>query len=331
MYYLKELNEQELGFRKGIPHKAGRYIYITKSYGEFFPFLSQTVTNDNILLPIISPNRDCKIYTTLVYHNDKYTRKGGSRDEYRLYLNSEIDPDRNYFKPKDIIVFERIKNDEDVIPFYRLYRFDTESDHYENLSQILLNSKNKGRHAFVDELSFLPRSGIELDNLSIIFPKEVIDDVEVQQDEILSSNESIENIRGANLFTPVSFREFVLHAYNNKCAITGESIQYKKLSNLEAAHIQPKAHAGTYLPCNGLALCRDLHWAFDKGLFTIMDDYTIVVHNDIHSTFLKQFHGKKIYIPTDPYFQPEIRFLKHHRENIFGMFIYSGSIRSRLS
>jgi len=330
MYYLKELNEQELGYRKGIPHKAGRYIYITKSYGDFFPFLSQTVTNDNILLPIITSNDDSKIYTTLVYHNDKYTRQGGSRDEYRLYLNSDIDPDQNYFKPQDIIVFERIKNDEDVIPIYRLSRFNRENHYYNKLSKILSDSKNRGRHAFIDELNFLPKSDIELNSLNIIFPKEVIDDVEVQQQEILRSDKDIENIRGAKLFTPVSFREFVLHAYDNKCAITGESIQYKKLSNLEAAHIQPKAHAGTYLPCNGLALCRDLHWAFDKGLITITDDYTVVVHGDINSTFLNKFHGKKIYIPSDPYFQPEKKFLKHHRENIFGLFINSGSIRSKL-
>ena len=49
---------------------------------------------------------------------------------------------------------------------------------------------------------------------------------------------------------------------------------------MEAAHIKPKSHGGLYLPNNGMALCRDLHWAFDKGFFTIDDDYDYVIVPD---------------------------------------------------
>lgn len=327
MYYIKELNSHELGFRKGIPNKAGRYIYVTKLYGDFFPSLSKTVTNDNVLLPIIPPFSDSKVYSTFVYHNDKYTRVEGTRDEYRLYLNCGIDPDRNFFKPRDIVVFERIEISE-MLPLYRLYRFEETDANYGVLKQILSQSKITKTHAFVNELSFLHKSNIKEEDLNVVIPGEIIDDIGQQQKEILNSDDNIEDIRGANLFNSISFRDFVLHAYNYKCAITGKSILYKNLSNLEAAHIQPKAQAGTFLPCNGLALCRDMHWAFDKGFITISDDYTIVVHDEVKNTILKEFDGKKIFIPKDPYFQPERKFLKHHRENIFGLFVYSGSIRS---
>lgn len=67
--------------------------------------------------------------------------------------------------------------------------------------------------------------------------------------------------------------------YKQKCAITGNVIQYKSFMNLEAAHIWPRSHKGLYLPSNGIALCRDMHWAFDKGMFTIGDDFKVIVHS----------------------------------------------------
>lgn len=328
MYYIKELNSHELGYRNGIPNKAGRYIYVTKSYGDFFPVLSKIVTNDNVLLPLIPPFNDSKVYSTFVYHNDKYNRTGGSRDEYRLYLNEGIDPGHDFFKPKDIVVFERIETTE-LVPIYKLYRFEQTDQYYGELKQVLSGSKIRGgAHVFVRELPFLHKFIVEEDVLNVVIPGEVIEDVGEQQKEILNFDDEIENIRGANLFNSISFRDFVLYAYGYKCAITGKVIQYRNLSNLEAAHIQPKAQAGTFLPCNGLALCRDMHWAFDKGFITITDDYTILVHNEVKNTELKGLDGKKIFIPKDPYFRPEKKFLKHHRENIFGLFMYSGSIRS---
>ncbi|MGN9076693.1 hypothetical protein ACTM9V_05085 [Oliverpabstia intestinalis] len=41
----------------------------------------------------------------------------------------------------------------------------------------------------------------------------------------------------ASLFNSVSFRDFVMTGYKNKCAITGNVIRYGSFMNLEAAHI----------------------------------------------------------------------------------------------
>lgn len=150
-----------------------------------------------------------------------------------------------------------------------------------------------------------------------------------QQEEVLASeDQNVEDTRGASLFNSDSFRDFVMLAYGYKCAITGKVIGYKNLLNLEAAHIQPKAQAGTFLPCNGIALCRDMHWAFDKGFITISDELKIIVHKEMQKSILMEYSDQKIFTPVDPYFQPEKKFLKHHRENIFGLFLYSGPIRS---
>ena len=91
-FYIKKLGSQELGSPKADGSVSrGRYIYITKAYENFFPHLSTTVTNDNVLVPVIPPFSEEKIYTTLVYHNDKFNVKGGTRDEFRLYLNRNLD------------------------------------------------------------------------------------------------------------------------------------------------------------------------------------------------------------------------------------------------
>jgi hypothetical protein len=333
-YYIKKLGRNELGIKSDGGIARGRFIYVTKSYGQFFPFLSTTVKNDNVLIPIIPQFTDAKIYTTFVYHNDKFSVTGGTRDEFRLYLNKELDPNRDYFHPEDIVVFERVETDS-IIPVYFLFKFSPTDDYYNVLETIIEESAIKGRHAFIDiALNFLP-STVSSDETPVIIPREVLNEVKIQQEEILfadnkqsTEENEIEEVRGAKLFGPDSFRDFVLMAYDYNCAVTGKAISYKNLNNLEAAHIKPKAHLGTFLPCNGIALSRDMHWAFDKGFITISDEFKIIVHDKMKHTILKDIDGQRINVPFDMFFQPEKKFLKYHRENIFGLFLHSGSIRS---
>ena len=329
-FYIKKLGSQELGSPKADGSVSrGRYIYVTKAYENFFPHLSTTVTNDNVLVPVIPPFSEEKIYTTLVYHNDKFNVEGGTRDEFRLYLNRNLDPDRGYFHVDDIVVFERIETGTPV-PLYFLYRFNAADSFYNDLAARIEASPIKGGHALAgDELGFIPQRQINIDEAVVVIPAEVMKVAVTQQEEVLASEEqNVEDTRGASLFNSDSFRDFVMLAYGYKCAITGKVIGYKNLLNLEAAHIQPKAQAGTFLPCNGIALCRDMHWAFDKGFITISDELKIIVHKEMQNSILMEYSDQKIFTPADPYFQPEKKFLKHHRENIFGLFLYSGSIRS---
>lgn len=61
-----------------------------------------------------------------------------------------------------------------------------------------------------------------------------------------------------------------------------------------------------YNASNGIALCRDMHWAFDKGMFTIGDDFKIIVHPDVESDYLQQYNNKSLYIPENAFFRPDI-------------------------
>jgi len=159
-------------------------------------------------------------------------------------------------------------------------------------------------------------------------PAIITDDVEkmvaIDTETILSLDEKSANIEeemGSSLFNSVSFRDFVMNAYGYKCAVTGKVIRYKDLFNLEAAHIKPQAHRGSFLPCNGIAMCRDMHWAFDKGFFTIDDNYNIIVSKAIESSWLyREFNGKQIFVPTVEYFRPHKIFLQWHRNAVFEKF-----------
>lgn len=332
MYYIKKLGFQESGSpNENGKLQRGKYILVSKKSGDFFPPLSQTEYNDTIILPIIPPNSNQKVYCSYVYHNDKYhgSTAKSPRNEYRLYVNSNIDPTQTYFKPKDIIVFNKIET-EDKVPIYQLISFRPNDINYEELDILITNSKFTGGHALVDnKLSFIDDLIFNIDSLETIVPDEVKKVVQKKQEEYSQeSTEDIEATRGANLFNSVSFRDFVLLGYQNKCAVTNEAICYDKLTNLEAAHIKPKSHFGSFLPCNGIAMSRDIHWAFDKGMFTINDDYTITIHGDVKNTLLKKYDNQKINIPIEDFFKPEKKFLQYHKEKIFGLFKHSGVLRT---
>jgi len=328
MYYIKKLQFQELGSVKADGKtKRGRYFLISKRTKDFFPPLSETEKNDTIILPIIPPHSNQKVYCSFVYNNDKYHGSTAKhpRDEYRLYLNSQLDPNRDNFKTGNIVVFSKYLIEQDI-PIYKLDVFTPQDDHYQELNKIIDSSSSGGHAMFEGFLPFIKTQMINLENLETIIPEETIDDIKKKQDQFDYSE--IERTKGSNLFNSVSFRDFVLLGYQNKCAITNESIFHDKLINLEAAHIMPKSHSGSFLPCNGIALSRDMHWAFDKGMFSISDEYKIIIHEDIKNTILNKYHGHKINLPIEDFFKPDKAFLNYHREKIFGLFKYSGVIRS---
>lgn len=332
MYYLKKLGHQELGSigADGKPQR-GRYIYISSDRNvlSLFPPLTTSALNDNALLAIIPLYDGNKVYCNYVYHNDKFfTGEKNGRNEYRLYLNKELEHNSLLFQVGDIILFKK----EDMI-------FDNEHQNvyfmaritpqdvalYTQCSAIINSSGIRGDHAIATIL--LPQ--IE-EQISAIKQNNNIE-VSIGQDvtnAIIKQNETREDSTSAiaSLFNATSFRDFVMTGYGNRCAITGNVIKWNNYNNLEAAHIYPRSHGGEFLPSNGIAMCRDLHWAFDKGFFTINDDFTVKVHDDIDSDFLREFDGQQIRLPEDPFFIPNKDNLKYHRDNVFGLFRTTGRL-----
>lgn len=330
-FFIKKLGRQEMGSPikrsdGSIKFSRGRYMLVSKEFYNFFPHLSTTVLNDSTALPFLTEHSDEIIYAQYVFHNSKHIDtahvEGIPRDESRIYLNSKLDNNKTLFYPNDIVVIMRCR--EKDIPFYVIHIFNENSQYY-SFWNSKLNGKTyavwEGENAPTFEHNFsLPKM-----SANIIGDKKVEQAIEIQQRQALDSINKVdtfEQTMGANLFNARTFHDFVMNAYGGKCAITKRVISCNGFDNLEAAHIMPQAHKGSFLPCNGIAMSRDMHCVFDKGFFTIEDDYTVIVHPDVLKTdsYLNEYNGSKITIPMIEYFRPHPQFLKHHRDNVFGTF-----------
>ena len=325
LYYLKKCGHQELGSigKDGKPHR-GRYLLTSKNRDvlQIFPPLSCTQLNDSALLPIISLYSGKKVYCNFVYHNDKFHGSTAyhPHNEYRLYLNKGIENEQLLFMTNDIVIIRKGKYKEteileqDVL-YLDIVKPSQNTMLYKDLNLLIENSNIKG--------------GYGLYNGTISEFEEKVSKVSMQIEVIIDKTvtEKIEHeTMVSDLFSPSTFRDFVMVGYQNLCAITGTVIRSQNYINLEAAHIKPRSHGGLFLPDNGIALSRDMHWAFDKGFFTIDNSYKILVHEKIDSPYLNSFNGKSIRVPIDDFFKPNIENLEYHRGNIFGLFLQTGRL-----
>lgn len=122
-----------------------------------------------------------------------------------------------------------------------------------------------------------------------------------------------------------AFRKIVLENYDNTCAITQSKFVHGDLVEAQAAHIISKEVNGTDDPRNGVAMSQTVHWAFDQGIFTISDQYEVVVHPRAaeakHRNFsLLDLNGKAINLPADEAGLPHQDALLWHKEVVFGRF-----------
>src|SRR5262249_16268635 len=77
------------------------------------------------------------------------------------------------------------------------------------------------------------------------------------------------------------FRLRVVAAYGYTCALTRYRIVTTAAGSIvDAAHIHQFSDSRNNDPRNGLALCKNAHWLFDIGLWTLADDYTVLVAAD---------------------------------------------------
>ncbi len=326
-YYLKKCGSQELGsVDENGKTQRGRYLLTSKHEDilSMFPPLSVAQKNDSALLPIIPLYTGKKIYCNYVYHNDKYhgSTAAHPRDEYRIYLNRALENDQLYFTTDDIMVMrpEEILNDEGVSQTVYLMDLvkDKTSALYHELSRNINDFPAKGGHGLYDGTLDFFETQVEQKFSKNKEASVVIDNTVTNR---ISGTASI-----ADLFNAATFRDFVMVGYDNLCAITGTVIRYENYMNLEAAHIKPKSHGGLFLPNNGIALNRDLHWAFDKGFFTLTDNLEVKVHPRTTSDYLKSFDGKQIRVPSNPFFVPDRENIRYHRETVYGLFLTTGRL-----
>jgi len=342
--FIKKLNAHELGYRNGVSREAGRFLYITKDTTSFFPTLSPTIPHDSI--NVIINGISCA-YT---YHNSKHSSADPfeTRDEHRIYVNRSLQAVIP-FSPHDIIILEEISTAN-----FNLHYIQT-TDPYYPAAVAILNTSPRKTAKLVSPTSI---SGIipgitglstalplPLSSLTPIIPSPIppqttptgSSGTRTRSFDIPSSTELNDAFAGTVQETRVMrtisetesiardriFRKVLLYLYEYNCAVTEKNINFGGFSNLEAAHIIPKEHGGGDHPTNGIVLNRDLHWAFDKGFFTIDDSYRINVHEELleASSSIQEIQELEIHLPIDSDAYPDKAALIWHKENVFGRFL----------
>ncbi|MFN9720471.1 MAG: HNH endonuclease [Planctomycetota bacterium] len=116
------------------------------------------------------------------------------------------------------------------------------------------------------------------------------------------------------------FRLDVVPAYNYTCALTGYRIvTVDRGTIVDAAHIAPFRSSKNNDVRNGLSLCKNAHWLFDVGLWSLDDDYRVIVADSAfdeaapEQTALKNLAGRRIQLPRNTRFWPLVANLKAHR------------------
>jgi putative restriction endonuclease len=120
------------------------------------------------------------------------------------------------------------------------------------------------------------------------------------------------------------FRLSIVAAYNYTCALTGYRLNTVAAGSIvDAAHIHQFSTSRNNDPRNGLALCKNAHWLFDNGLWTLTDDFKVVVakgefaEDAPNQKSLIDYDGQKIHLPTNAAHWPSAVHMAWHRRERF--------------
>ncbi len=111
-----------------------------------------------------------------------------------------------------------------------------------------------------------------------------------------------------------AFRRLILDIYDHQCAACGLRIRLASgndVSFIDAAHLIPFSQSRNDHPANGLALCKNHHWAMDRDLIAPAPDHHWHVSQLIDprrsngERELADLAGKSVLLPKDQAFHPE--------------------------
>jgi putative restriction endonuclease len=122
-----------------------------------------------------------------------------------------------------------------------------------------------------------------------------------------------------------AFRRTILEIYDHQCAACGLRIKLpagNDVSFIDAAHLLPWDRFRNDHPTNGLALCKNHHWAMDRGIIAPGPDLHWHVSKLIAPRCsncekeIAEIAGKSVLLPKDPAFHPEAEGLRWRIEKL---------------
>ncbi|MBV9658022.1 MAG: HNH endonuclease, partial [Verrucomicrobia bacterium] len=118
--------------------------------------------------------------------------------------------------------------------------------------------------------------------------------------------------------------DVVVVAYQHRCALTGYRLTTLGMESIvDAAHIHQFSYSKNNHPSNGLALCKNAHWQFDRGLWSVTDDFRVLVDANKFDESgggdwsLVHMAGRNLYLPARREYWPSTVHLDWHRQNRF--------------
>jgi putative restriction endonuclease len=119
-----------------------------------------------------------------------------------------------------------------------------------------------------------------------------------------------------------AFKREVPKIYNNTCCISGFRIDATiNVSMIDACHIVPFSESYNDTISNGIALCPNLHRAFDRGIIAIDENYKVIVSKlfkeGTSNYGIRIFEGKQIILPQQKSNYPLLNNFEWHRTNTF--------------
>ncbi|PVY40238.1 putative restriction endonuclease [Pontibacter virosus] len=119
------------------------------------------------------------------------------------------------------------------------------------------------------------------------------------------------------------FKKLVPQVYNHTCCISGmRLVSNHGFSMIDACHIVPFSLSKDDKINNGLALCPNLHRAFDRGLISVDEKLKVLVSNTIaedlsNNYALLHLRGKPLTLPFGEKHFPNASNLAWHRQHVF--------------
>jgi len=175
-------------------------------------------------------------------------------------------------------------------------------------------------HATIDSAG---SAGLKLVHLVEYQLQNVSSDDYINQIRELKSKVQASDFEEEVAFRSAIFKRQIPKLYSYTCCVTELKIDvsFNSTTLIEACHIKPFSKSFDDTLSNGIALSPTLHAAFDAGLFTILQDFTVCVSSKIgesdspHS--IGKFHGKKIRLPSKWEHLPNIENIQWHNKNVF--------------
>ena len=283
-------------------------VVIPVGLADYFPELPTALTAE-------TPTAEKEILVDLYFEDEMIGRqraryqhqswKGERSVERRI---TRIRSLRKRSHTGDLLLIQRHTSDLDYYKLCLIPKSGSLFKEYDNLAS--------GRSAGVLDATELP-----VTNQDLTEAQKKVSDTAANSFQPFANPEDVKLTRAKRIARSQAFRRNVLKAYDNRCAVTGTAIVAPNGAiGCDAAHIISKESNGVDDVRNGLCLTKNLHWAFDRGMFSIDDDCRVMIADEVKSApgndDLKLLEGQKLRVPAVFDLAPHSSALNWHRENV---------------